>query len=358
MRVTSYCRPSEIPESGLKNWMRGVLVALLVAVSLAAPLASHASNSVGGSTSDGESLDRKYPSLRALVVARGNCVVSEYYRQDITPATRSPIYSVTKSLLSILVGIALDAGYLRLDESLGEIFPEAAGSSVDPRVRDVTVRDLLTMTAGFDVERHAVSAVQVGALWRWMLERPMSYAPGAHFEYDDVSVNLLSVVLSKAIREDATRFAQQSLFEPLDIKDVAWVSDAEGHLIGDSGLHLTAREMAKIGLLYLQKGHWRGKPVVSESYVLDSTLRHNDGGPPVNAAYGYLWWVGPATDPLRAFFAAGHNSQLILVVPDRNLVVAVAADGLPGGSRRFVEEAVLPNEAAIPVSAPCIERLQ
>jgi CubicO group peptidase (beta-lactamase class C family) len=307
---------------------------------------------------EAESLSRNYPSLRALVVARGDCILSEYYRSHLTPETRSPIYSVTKSLLSILVGIAIDAGYLRLDDKLGEIFSDATESSLDPRVKDVTVRDLLTMTAGFDVAHNDGPGVQVGALWRWMLERPMSYAPGTHFAYDGVSVNLLSVALSKAIHGDVAGFAQQSLFGPIDIKDVGWIADAEGHLIADSGLHLTAREMAKIGLLYLRKGQWRGKRLVSESYVLDSTARHNDGGPPVNAAYGYLWWVGSTNDNLRAFFAAGHNGQLILIIPDRNLIVAVAADGLPGGSRGFVEGAVLPSEATTPVSAPCIERLQ
>jgi CubicO group peptidase (beta-lactamase class C family) len=337
--------------------MRLILLTVL-ATFLASSFPSRASDFAGSGASDSESLSRKYPSLRALVVARGDCLIYEYYRSDMTSETRSPIYSATKSLLSILVGLAIDAGYLRLDERLGEIFSEAAESSVDPRVRDVTVRDLLTMTAGFDIAHHGGSGVQVGALWRWMLERPMDHAPGTHFAYDDASVNLLSVVLSKAIHQDATGFAQQSLFRPLQIEDVTWNIDAEGHLIGNTGLHLTAREMAKIGLLYLQKGQWRGKPVVSQSYVNDSTARHNDGGPPANSAYGYLWWVGSTKDKLRAFFAAGHNSQLILVVPDRNLVVAVAADGLPGGSRGFVEEAVLPIEATIPVSAPCIERLQ
>jgi CubicO group peptidase (beta-lactamase class C family) len=337
--------------------MRIALAAGLAAC-LASPLPSHASDFARDGASEAERLSRNYPSLRALVVVRGDCILSKYYRLDITPETRSPVYSVTKSLLSILVGIAIDKGYLRLNEKLGEIFSEASEGLVDPRSKDVTVRDLLTMTAGFDMAHPQASGVPVDALWLWMLERPMSYTPGVHFAYDDISVNLLSVVLSKAIHQDAARFAQQSLFDPLGIKDVPWVSDAEGHLIGYSGLKLTAREMAKIGLLYLQKGQWRGKPVVSDSYVLDSTARHNDGGPPVNADYGYLWWVGSTKDNLRAFFAAGHNSQLILVVPDRDLIVAVAAEGLPGGSRRFVEEAVLTVEATFPSSTLCIASLQ
>jgi CubicO group peptidase (beta-lactamase class C family) len=265
---------------------------------------------------------------------------------------------VTKSLLSILVGVAIDEGYLRLDEKLAEIFSEAAESSVDPRVRDVTVRDLLTMTAGFDVAQSNGAGVQVGAMWRWMIERPVRNAPGTHFAYDGASANLLAVVLAKAVHENSERFAEQSLFRPLHIDEAAWVSDAEGHLIGDSGLHLTAREMAKIGLLYLQKGRWGGKSIVSEAYVVDSTTRHSDGGPPVNAAYGYLWWIGSTKGDLRAFFAAGTGSQLILVAPDRDLVVAVAAEGLPRGSRGFVNETVLPIEAAIPASASCIGRIQ
>jgi CubicO group peptidase (beta-lactamase class C family) len=137
--------------------MRTALLAVLAAF-LTSSFASHASDFARSGLNQAESLGRKYPSLRALVVARGDCLVYEYYRSDLTPETRSPIYSVTKSLLSILVGIAVDAGYLRLDEKLGEIFPEAAENSVDPRVKDVTVRDLLTMTAGLDMTRPDASA--------------------------------------------------------------------------------------------------------------------------------------------------------------------------------------------------------
>jgi CubicO group peptidase (beta-lactamase class C family) len=160
------------------------------------------------------------------------------------------------------------------------------------------------------------------------------------------------------VHEEIARFATRSLFEPLGIEDVAWVSDAEGNLIADTGLRLTAREMAKIGLLYLRNGQWRGKPIVSEAYARDSTTGHNDGGSPVRASYGYLWWVGSTTDNLPTFFAAGHDSQLILVIPERDLVVAVAAEGLPEGSRRFVDEAVLPVSASLSSSAPCAGRLQ
>jgi CubicO group peptidase (beta-lactamase class C family) len=303
-------------------------------------------------------LSQDYSGLRALVVARGDCVAFEYYRPGVTSTTRSPIYSVTKSLLSILVGIAIDSGRLKLDQTLGDILPETAEDSVDPMARTITVRALLTMTSGFDAGHASVDGVRADGLWRWMIERPMRYPPGTRFAYDGVSVNILSVILARAVEEDSARFAQRSLFGPLQIDRVGWSADAEGHLIGDTGLRLTARDMAKIGLLYLRKGLWKDRRIISESYVRDSTTRHSVGGPPVGAAYGYLWWVGPIGNGHPAFFAAGQDGQLILVIPDLDLVVAVSAEGLPAGSRRFVEDAVLPIVASGPVADPCATRLE
>jgi CubicO group peptidase (beta-lactamase class C family) len=94
-------------------------------------------------------LEKAYPTVRAAVVSRGDCTIFEYYRKDVDPGTRSPVNSVTKSVLSILVGIAIDKGYLRLDEKLSEAAPDAFDDNVDQRARDITIRDLLTKTEGF-----------------------------------------------------------------------------------------------------------------------------------------------------------------------------------------------------------------
>jgi CubicO group peptidase (beta-lactamase class C family) len=111
--------------------------------------------------------------------------------------------------------------------------------------------------------------------------------------------------------------------------------------------------MAKIGMLMLRHGRWRDKQIVSDAFVQDATTRHNDGGPPVNAGYGYQWWIGNSG---AAFFASGYNSQLILVVPKRDVVLAVSADSIPGGSRKFVNDVVLAAEADLS-AAPCIAEL-
>jgi CubicO group peptidase (beta-lactamase class C family) len=122
-----------------------------------------------------------------------------------------------------------------------------------------------------------------------MLRRSIKYQPGTHFRYDGIGSDLLSVVLSKAIERDSETFARQRLFGPLQVEHYEWKADTDGYLHGESGLWLTARDMAKIGLLYLRRGQWQGKQIVSHAFVRDSTSKHNDGGPPTHAAYGYQW---------------------------------------------------------------------
>jgi len=298
-----------------------------------------------------------YPSVRALVVARGDCVVFEYYRKGIGAGTRSPVYSVTKSVLSILAGIAIDKGYLRLDEKLSELLPETTEAHVDPLVREITARDLLTMTAGF-APKPADTKIgdPASSMWRRLIDRPMRDAPGSRFAYDTYDQNLLSVMLSRAIKQDARRFARSNLFDPLRIENTSWSVDSDGYLIGATSLFLTARDMAKIGVLYLQMGRWGDKRIVSSAFVSASTTRQSEGGPPSGAAYGYFWWIGKTRTGDDAFFAAGQNDQLLYVVPKRDLVVALAAESIPGGGVSLVNDVVLPAAAELPASAPCVAR--
>jgi CubicO group peptidase (beta-lactamase class C family) len=140
----------------------------------------------------------------------------------------------------------------------------------------------------------------------------------------------------------------------LGIANYTWYADSEGYLHGESGLHLTARDMAKIGILYLQHGRWGETQIVSDSYVQDSTTRHNDGGPPLGAAYGYQWWISKNGN---VFFASGKKSQFISVTPNRNLVLAFAADSIPGGAQGFVRNVALPIAAELPDPAPCVVQI-
>src|SRR4051812_48306613 len=235
----------------------------------------------------------QYPSARALVLARGNCILHEYHAYN-SPEEQWPVHSVTKSVLSILVGIAIDKGLLRLDQKLPELVAEATEKTIDARAADITLRDLLTMSSGFAPHE----TVEVPGVWNssvWMIRRTVEYSPGTHFSYDNQGTNLIAIILRRAVGGNIAEFAKNELFAPLQIDRYFWAVDSDGNLPGFSGLLLTGRDMAKIGLLYLQHGRWRERQVVSEAYVLDSTRKHNDGGEPVHAGYGYLWWTGRPT---------------------------------------------------------------
>jgi CubicO group peptidase (beta-lactamase class C family) len=280
-----------------------------------------------------EVIKARYPRLQGAVVLRCGVTVFEHYRNQYGPDDQFAVASVTKSVLSILVGIALgDGAFSSLDQRVDDFLPEAREPGVDPRVRDITLQHLLTMTSGFDPKTRSD-----GALWRAALRRPVVNAPGHRFEYDDDAVRLLSVVLTRAVREEPVAFARRRLFEPLMVERYIWALDGGKHLLGPYGLLLTIRDMAKIGTLYLNGGRSEGRQLVPESFVVDSTRARNGGGPPVRAAdYGYLWWV-PRTPHEAAFFAAGSGGHVIYVVPELDLVAAVVGDG-----RQFVEGAVLP----------------
>jgi CubicO group peptidase (beta-lactamase class C family) len=260
-------------------------------------------------------------------------------------------------VLSILVGIAIDKGLLRLDQKLPELISEAREGTIDPRAADITLRDLLTMSSGFDPHE----MLEVPGIWNsstWMMRRTVRHTPGTHFYYDDEGTNLIAIILGRAVGGNVAEFARRELFVPLRIDRYQWFVDGDGNLSGASGLLLTSRDMARIGLLYLQQGRWGERQVVSKAYVLDSTRKHIDGGEPVPAGYGYLWWTRTIRDGSVAYFASGLGSQLILNLPDRNLVIALASgSSLPGGAAKFINEVVLPAEAALPAGTACVARL-
>jgi CubicO group peptidase (beta-lactamase class C family) len=299
----------------------------------------------------------QYPSAKALVLARGNCILHEYYA-DNPPDEQWPVMSVTKSVLSILVGIAIDKGLLRLDQRLPELIAEAIERPIDPRAADITLRDLLTMSSGFD-PHEMVEGAGVRSSSVWMIRRTVRHTPGTHFYYDDEGTNLVAIILRRAVGGNIGEFAKNELFGPLQIDRYLWIVDGDGNLPGFSGLLLTGRDMAKIGLLYIQQGRWRERRVVSKAYVLDSTRAHIDGSMPgLQAGYGYLWWTRPTREGAAAYFASGVRSQLIANFPDRNLVMALAsASTLPGGATKFINEVVLPAEAALPAGTACVARL-
>jgi len=288
-------------------------------------------------------------TLALLVSHHGEIVFERHYRGSV-PADLHCIHSVTKSFISTIVGILAGDGLVSLDAPVASLIDAPAFRS-DPVKATITVRHLLTMSSGlyghgwWDIDEIEVRGEPVleGAL-----EAPLVAPPGWGFLYNNGAAHALAAVIGAVSGRTPDDVAADRLFGPLGIERWSWPTDAEGHHWGGGGLELAARDLLKLGLLYLHGGAWAGTRVVDETYVRTATSPLMEGGPPEQCGYGLLWWVADrATTP--SYFAGGHGGQYVVVVPELDLVVVTMGDadamadpaaGL--ALRRLVHQQVVP----------------
>ncbi len=279
-------------------------------------------------------LDTAYPHFDSLLIVRGGDLVHEEYKHGATPDDLHNVKSVTKSVLSALIGIALDTGDLpSIDEPIGTFFAGDFASIPDRTKRDITLADLLSMRSGLEWDEWGASVFQMTASPNWVrfiLNRPLANAPGERFVYSTGNTHLLAAALQRATDMTLLEYADLYLFRPLGITARQWPSDPQGITIGGAELSLRARDMAKLGLLYLNLGQWDGASIVPADWVRASTEprvtvvpKDASNRPPV--CYGYLWWLRPQ-QRLGSFMAVGHGGQFIYVLPDLDLVVVMTGD--------------------------------
>ena len=319
---------------------------------LAEPWVSASPNAV---SMDGTALDSataaaaRLDRMRSLVVVRRGHLILEEYFGGTDRSTPADVRSVTKSVVSLLSGIALERGDLaRLDQPIGEILGPPQ-FQLTPEQAAISVRDLLTMTAGF---QWGDEAEDIYNEWivsddhlAFLLGLPLETPAGTQFHYNSASTHLLGVVLEEAIGTPLPTFADQVLFEPLGIQERVWESLTDGRVNGGSGIDLRPVDLARLGQLMLQEGWSGSRPVLPSVWVREATRPRfawtTDVGPVQSATYGYLWWVDLDRD---AYFAWGFGGQFVYVHPGEQLVVVattnwrgVRADGGPGS----LEDAVM-----------------
>ncbi len=264
------------------------------------------------------------------------------YRQPTGPDVPQNVASVTKSVLGILYGIALDKGVIAsLDDPLARYLVEAQSDALDPRNRSVTIRHMLTMSGGWESKDTDVPPF----FFADALKRPFAYQPGEKFQYDNATSHLLGIALARAAGVPLERFAHDHLLGRLGISNVRWRQDAQGNTMGWHNLQLTLDDMLKIGQLVLNNGEWNGQQIVSQAYLSDMLTAHNAGGPVSNTPYGYQWYIFRTPDRQhRAYGAFGYGGQLIYVVPDLKIVIAkTQTRDQRGGDVRFIREIVMPE---------------
>jgi CubicO group peptidase (beta-lactamase class C family) len=279
-------------------------------------------------------------TIYSLLVIKNGYLIAEDYFNGGSVDQKDRLQSVTKSYTSALVGIALDQGYLSsVDQKMLDFFPEVADQITDPRKEQITIQDLLQMRAGYPSEETDP------ALWDGLLsghypplieEFPLIADPGTEFNYSNLSSNWLGIIVDRATGTNLKAYAEENLFLPLGVEAGEWGTDAEGHNNGCGDLHLTARDAAKFGLLYLNDGEYEGNQVVPADWVHDSLQRYSEdinatGGFPANfglsisdIGYGYQWWSAKAGGH-HLDFAWGHGGQFIVLLDELDMVIVVTS---------------------------------
>jgi hypothetical protein len=266
---------------------------------------------------------RSSPTLdfHSIIIVRHSHIITEAYWAPYNKNITHNIKSASKSIISALVGIALEKNYLKnIEQKVSEFYPEYTNDSLK---RNISLHDLLTMSAGFDWKEDAGPSAFDLMSWNKV---PMKYKPGETFEYNSALTHMMSAILTKACGENTKDFADTWIFKPLGIKDYQWSKSKNGIYHGGSDIFLTPRDMAKFGLLFLNNGIWNEKSIIPKKWIKESTSMQVDIPKNVGYAaglkYGYWWWIQE-----KAYMAWGAGGQYIIVNPDLDLVVVFTADG-------------------------------
>jgi CubicO group peptidase (beta-lactamase class C family) len=275
-----------------------------------------------------------------LVVKNGYLIAEDYFNQGSVDEL-SKRASVTKSYISALVGIALDRGYLEsIDQKMLDFFPDVAGQVTDPRKRQITIRNMLEMRAGYPWEEKDAAAWE--AMWSGeylshIADIPLTADPGTRFQYSNLTSHWLGIIVARESGMDLMTLGKEYLFSPLGVEPGEdWTRDVDGYYIGSGDIQFTARDMAKFGLLYLNKGEYKGKRILPAEWVRDSLQTYSVNefelkkiGRFTDIGYGYQWWSAKAGRH-HVNFAWGHGGQLIVLEDKLDMVVVVTADPFYG----------------------------
>ncbi|MBP3488673.1 MAG: serine hydrolase [Roseburia sp.] len=287
-----------------------------------------------------------YANMAGIVIVKDGRLVYENYFNGCTAENQIHIYSVTKSILSVLVGIAIDKGYIQsVEQKILDFFPDYRIKRGEKNIQKITIGHLLTMTAPYKYHFPPYRKYFTSDDWvTFSLDLLGGKAAGQKFRYAPlIGPDILSGIIVNATGQTVLDFAAEHLFEPLGIhvagniifhskeeqlafskvRDISgWVADSKGVNAGGWGLALSPADMAKIGRLYLDGGVWKGEQLVSEKWIKESTTEHSRWEKQ-NLPYGYLWWLGE--DGESGFAAMGDGGNILYVNPGKGLVVASTA---------------------------------
>ena len=275
------------------------------------------------------------PRMRSLLVCWHDDLVLEKYFHGTRATSLADVKSVSKSVISALVGIAIERGLIpSAGTPIAQYFPYLSSTPADAEKRQITVADLLTMRSGLEsTSRRNYGAWVQSPNWvRYVLTRPLVSTPGDEMDYSTGDTHLLSAILTKASGEDTWTFAEQMLAKPLGFTLPQWPRDPQGIYFGGNEMLMTPREMVQFGELYLHRGQIDGRQIVPASWVAASFVSRTQS-PISGHQYGYGWWSDEMAGH-QVHFAWGFGGQYIVIVPDLDLVVVTTSSTSLGEDRR------------------------
>lgn len=268
-------------------------------------------------------------AVRGLRVYRDRALIASYQPQ---PEERQNQYSCTKSFTSTACAFAIQEGLFTLDDYVLDHFRQDAPEAVSENLKQMQLRHLITMSMGFE------SPILMGAQrpkmtekdWvKYVLRAPVIHKPGTVFQYNNAGPYLLGILIQRKTGMSLVDYLMPRLFEPLGIPRPQDEKDPLGNTFGAGGLQLNVSELAKLGLLYLQKGQWQGRQLIPASWVEEASrsfIISDQGDGEIGTDYGYLFWIMPE----GMFRADGKYGQYCIVVPKKNAVIAINSMQIEG----------------------------
>ncbi len=275
-------------------------------------------------------LRRKIRSEKILscLILKNNQLIFEHYKNNKTSNAVQTINSCTKSIISALIGILIDKGLIKsVHTSITEFFGDIVNNLLDERLKNITIYHLLTMTPGFDWPEFGAwncfaPMVYSSDIIKFILKRPIVTEPGHGMNYNSGCSHLLSAIISKITGVTADEYAREHLFKHIEISKSVW-HERQGISLGADGLRITSMDMLRFGSLYLNKGFWKGKQIISSEWIEESTAPRYKTYKQIGS-YAYHWWVSSfenADINVEYYFALGYGGQYIIVVPKFEMVV-------------------------------------
>lgn len=278
-------------------------------------------------------------SVEAIMIEHQNELVTQQFMGRMNANRPVNIKSASKSIMSLLIGIAIDKGYLEgVDQPIGEFFPDFFEANPDSAKEAITIKDLLTMRAGLEsTSIRSYGRWVVSNNWyEYVLNSDMVEEPGGEMIYSTGSSHLLSVILTRASGMNTRQFANRYLFGPMDIELGGWDRDPQGYYFGGNNMAMRPADMLKIGRMMMDMGEYNGERIISREWIWDSVKVYTRSNyNPYD--FGYMWWQRPISG-YETIFAWGHGGQYIMMLPELDTVIVIASNLMTSQGRGYQRE--------------------